>query len=94
MLSDLLNNVSSGGDGSAGAGAGASSFDGIIKGWPEKQAATISTVPKERKEFILYMACELFKAQHITDPKKQANNAINYAKSLYDALSSKGYFEK
>ena len=93
MLSDLLNNVSSGGDGSAGAGAGASSFDGIIKGWPE-QALTVSNVPKERKEFILYMACELFKAQHITDPKKQANNAINYAKSLYDALSSKGYFEK
>lgn len=90
MLSDLLNNVSSG-DGSSSAGAG--SFDGIIKGWPE-QALTISNVPKEKKEFILYMSCELFKAQHITDPKKQALNSINYAKSLYDALVSKGYLGK
>lgn len=91
-MSDLLNNISSGGD-SSSSSAGAASFDGIIKGWPE-QALTISNVPKEKKEFILYMACELFKAQHITDPKKQALNSINYAKSLYDALVSKGYLGK
>lgn len=68
-----------------------SSFDGKITAWPSTQALTISNVPKERKEFILYMSCELFKAQHITDPKKQANNSINFAKSLYDALAAKGY---
>lgn len=71
----------------------AASFDGIIRQWPDEQPLSVSIVPKEKKEFILYMSCELYKAQHITDPKKQANSSIDSAKCLYNALRSKGYLD-
>lgn len=71
----------------------AASFDGIIKAWPDEQPLSFTNIPKDKNEFILYMACELFKVQNITDPKKQATNSVNYAKCLYDTLKSKGYFD-
>ena len=74
-----------------GGGGGGSSFDGIIKGWPEESTLSISNVPKEKKDFVLMMACEMFKNQHIEHPRKQADLAIEYAIDLYNALKSKGY---
>ena len=79
-------------DGTAGAAA-APSFDGIIKQWPKEQALTISIIPTDKKEFLRYMTCELFKNQNITEPRKQANNALDYAKSLYSVLSSNGLMD-
>ena len=81
------------GENNANNAAGAS-FDGIIKQWPQDQVLIISNIPKDRTEFLLYMACELFKVQNITNPKKQAKEAINNAKCLYDALNSAGLISK
>ena len=72
-------------------GGGGSSFDGIIKAWPEESTLSITNVPKEKKDFVLMMACEMYKNQHIEEPRKQANLAIEYAVDLYNALKSKGY---
>jgi len=72
-------------------GGGGSSFDGIIKAWPEESTLSISNVPKEKNDFILMMACEMYKNQHIEHPRKQADLAIEYAIDLYNALKSKGY---
>lgn len=69
------------------------SFDGFLRGWKSEQSLPILNVPKEKNEFILYMACELFKNQNISNPKKQADNSINYAKCMYDALRRKGYLD-
>lgn len=68
-------------------------FNGIINGWPQNQALTISIIPTDKKEFLRYMTCELFKNQNITEPRKQANNALDYAKSLYSVLSSNGLMD-
>lgn len=77
-------------DGGSGAGAQAT-FDGIIKGWPEEKALSISNVPKEKKDFVLTLACDIFKNNKIEEPRKQAEQAIEHASALYNALKSKGY---
>lgn len=74
-------------------GAAAASFDGIIQQWPKEQALIVSIIPTNKKEFLRYMTCELFKNQNITEPRKQANNALEYAKSLYSVLSSNGLMD-
>lgn len=77
-----------GGAGGQGAAA-AAAFDGIIKGWPEK-AVQMLNVPKDKNDFILYMSCELFKNQHIENPKAQAKKSVEYANALYNELRSRG----
>ena len=77
----------------AAGAAAAPSFDGIIKAWPQDQALTISIIPTDKTAFLRYMTCELFKNQNITEPRKQANNALDYAKSLYSVLSSNGLMD-
>ena len=79
-------------------GQAAAAFDGVIKSlpnlgilsWPQDQALTISIIPTDKTAFLRYMSCELFKNQNITEPKKQAENSVNYAKILYSVLSSNG----
>ena len=75
------------------ANQGAASFDGIIKGWPEDQSISVSVIPTDRKAFLRYMTCELFKNQNITDPRKQALNSFDYANSLYGVLASNGLMD-
>ena len=65
------------------------SFDGVIKGWPI-DSLNMLNVPKKRKDFLLYMTCELFKAQHIENPKEQAKKSIEYANAVYNELRSRG----
>ena len=72
-------------------GAAAAAFDGKIKEWPEEGSINVSNVPTEKNKFILYMACELFKAQNITSPKEQAKKSIEYANALYSELHSKKF---
>ena len=79
-------------DANGGAGA-AAAFDGIIKGWPEDQSVKILNVPKKKNDFLLYMTCELFKAQHITNPKEQAKKSLEYAHALYNELRSRGILD-
>jgi len=69
--------------------AAAATFDGILKGWPEK-AVQMLNVPKDKNDFILYMSCELFKNQHIENPKSQAKKSVEYANALYNELRSRG----
>lgn len=76
-------------DGAGGQGAAAAAFDGIIKGWPEK-AVQMLNVPKKKNDFILYMSCELFKNQHIENPKNQAKKSVEYANAIYNELRSRG----
>ena len=76
-----------------GAAAGAGSFDGVLKGWENENSLPILNIPKTKDEFILYMACEMFKNQNIKSPKSQAKNSIDYAKCLYDELKRRGYLE-
>ena len=71
-------------------GAGVAAFDGNIRSWPTDQAIQVLGVPKNKNDFIIYMACEIFKNQLIKNPKAQADEAINNAKCLYSALSGKG----
>lgn len=75
-----------------GGQAAAASFDGMIKGWPET-SLNMSNVPTEKDKFILYMTCELFKAQHISNPKEQAKHSVEYAHALYNELRSRGLLE-
>ena len=75
--------------GAGGQGAAAAAFDGILKGWPEK-AVQMLNVPKDKNDFILYMSCELFKNQHIENPKSQAKKSVEYANALYNELRSRG----
>ena len=74
---------------------GAAMFDGIIKGWPEKwpeeSTINVSNIPKEKKDFVVAIACDIYKNQKIEKPKVQAEEAIDHALYLYSALKSKGY---
>ena len=88
MMDDMLSG--SGGEGGSVAPA-APAFDGKIVEWPEQAIKTLF-VPKEKNDFLIYMSCELFKAQHITDPKSQARKSLEYANALYSELSSRGLF--
>lgn len=78
----------------AGAG-GAAAFDGMLKGWPEewpeKATINVANIPKEKKDFVLVIACDIYKNTKIEEPRKQANEAIDNAVALYNALKSKGY---
>jgi len=76
----------------ASAGAGAS-FDGKIVAWPEDKALNICNVPSDQKSFVRYVATEWFKNQTITNARKQAQEAIANAQTLYGELSSKGYMD-
>lgn len=75
--------------GAGGQAVVAAAFDGILKGWPEK-AVQMLNVPKDKNDFILYMSCELFKNQHIENPKSQAKKSVEYANALYNELRSRG----
>lgn len=80
------------GDGASGAGAGAAAvFDGMIKGWPEEGSVNIMNIPKEKKDFVLTIACDIYKNQKIENPREQAEESIQNALHLYNALKSKGY---
>ena len=74
-------------------GSGGSSFDGKITGWPEDSTLNVSIMPTERKEFILSLACDMYKNQNISEPKKQAQLAIEYAIVMYNALKQKGFLD-
>ena len=66
-------------------------FDGKITAWPEDKALSITNIPTDEKQFIVYLACEIYKNQNITNPKQQAIDSINYAKAMYNVLSRYGY---
>lgn len=70
---------------------GAAAFDGKITAWPEDNALSITNIPSDEKQFIVYLACEIYKNQNITNPKQQAIDSINYAKAMYNVLSRYGY---
>ena len=76
---------------SASGGGGQSSFDGMIKGWPEEGAINVLNIPKEKKDFIIAIACDIYKNQKIEKPREQAEESIQNAVYLYNALKSKGY---
>ena len=76
-------------EGGQSGAAAAPAFDGKIKEWPEK-AVQMLNVPKDKNDFILYMSCELFKNQHIENPKAQAQKSVEYANALYNELRSRG----
>lgn len=77
----------------SGAAAVAATFDGKITAWPEDKALSITNIPTNEKQFIVYLACEMYKNQNITNPKQQAIDSINYAKAMYNVLSRYGYLE-
>jgi len=78
--------------GNAGA-AGGSSFDGKISGWPEEQSLNICNVPIDEKTYIRYVATEWFKNQTVVNPRQQAIDAINNARTLYQQLAHEGYMD-
>ena len=69
---------------------GGGSFDGKIKEWPSTTLVT-TNVPKEEKDFIVYIASEIFKNQMITNAAQQAKESINCARTLYNQLKRYGY---
>lgn len=79
-------------DGASG-GTGGASFNGEITKWPEDQALTICNVPIDEKTYIRYVATEWFKNQTIVNPRQQAIDAINNARTLYQQLAHEGYMD-
>lgn len=71
-----------------------SSFDGIIKKWPEGVALE-TAITKDKVAFVRQAAISLFAAQYIENDKKAkeiCRKAVKYATILMNELDSRGYF--
>ena len=77
----------------AGGGAAAAAFDGKLMAWPEDETLNICSIPTEEKSFVRYVATEWFKNQTISNPRAQAQQAVQNAKALYGQLKSMGYMD-
>ena len=64
-------------------GGAAASFDGIIKGWPEKSTLLMSPIPEDETQLKRWLACNLFLNQSIQEvgfDEKDDNGNINHRK--------------